>query len=140
MIVQRERMVLKVKNKVVEKTISLVNLKCKESVIIFGRNKNGFPDKCFEEGKEYIFCLDEKNGDIFTYNDVREVHFLSMNDDYTDKYFEVLEIKQIDEFNLDEFTLNRMKNFIKKDMISRNDLQYKRNHLREEIQWTSNSI
>lgn len=95
--------------KKVENTLKLAKLKCKESVIIFGRNTNGEPDKCFEGGKEYLFCVDERKGQIFTHNDVKEVHFLKMDDYFTDKHFEVLVIKNADEFDLDEFTLSRMK-------------------------------
>ena len=95
--------------KSIEKSLKLARLKCKESVIIYGRNANGEPDKCFEQGKEYLFCVDEKKGDIFTFNDVKEVHFFGLNDSYTDQYFDVIEVKDAEEFGLDEFTLSRMK-------------------------------
>jgi len=96
------------------KTLKLAKLMCKESVIIYGRNANGEPDKCFEGGKEYLFCFDEKKGDLFTFNEVKEVHFLKMDDYFTDQYFDVITVGNADEFGLDEFTLNRM-NRLNKD-------------------------
>ncbi|MCP1159390.1 hypothetical protein [Bacillus infantis] len=92
-----------------EKPLKLAKLKCKKSLIIYGRNTGSEPDKCFENGKDYLFCVDEKKCDIFTYNDVKEVHFLSLNDDYTYQHFILLEVNDAEEFGLDEFTLNRMK-------------------------------
>jgi len=84
--------------------MKLAKLNCKEDVIIYGRNQDGNPDHCFFKGKDYLFCLDEKKGDIFTYNEVKEVHFLALDDYYTDKYFDVIKIAEIEDFNLDEFT------------------------------------
>lgn len=92
-----------------DEPLKLAKLICTQSVIIYGRNENGEPDKCFEVGNEYLFCVDEKKGEIFTFNDVKEVHFLSLDDYYTDKHFDVLTIKDAEEFELDEFTLSRMK-------------------------------
>jgi len=93
--------------------LKLATLLCKESVVIYGRNENGEADRCFQKGKEYLFCVDEKKGEIFTLNDVKEVHFLSLSDYYTDKHFKVLTIKDIEKYDLDEFTLNRMKKLYK---------------------------
>jgi hypothetical protein len=92
-----------------EKSFKLAKLACKETMIIYGRNADGEPDQCFEEGKEYIFCVDEKKGSIFTFNDVKEAHFLSLYDSYTYKYFNVMAIGDAHEFGLDLFTLERMK-------------------------------
>ena len=96
-----------VKSKV-KKPLKLAKLKCIKTVIIHGRNDNGEPDRCFLQGKEYLFCYDEKKGEIFIHNEVKEVHFLSLNDYYTDKHFEVMTIGEAAIFKLDEFSLNRM--------------------------------
>jgi hypothetical protein len=93
--------------------LKLAKLKCKEDVIIYGRNKNGEPDKCFKKGNEYLFCVDEIKHNIFTFNDVKEIHSLGLDDYYTDKYFEVLTIDESDNFGLDEFSLNRMERLYK---------------------------
>lgn len=96
-----------------DKQLKLAKLKCKGSVVIYGRNVDGSPDLCFEEGKEYLFCFDEKKNEIFTHNEVKEVHFLSLNDYYTDKHFVVVSIGEAELFGLDEFNLGRMKRLFK---------------------------
>jgi hypothetical protein len=93
--------------------LKIVKLKCKKDMIIYGRNENGKPDKCFECGKEYLFCFDEKTGNIFIFNEVKEIHSLDLEDYYTDKYFDVIAIDDAENFNLDEFSLNRMKRLYK---------------------------
>lgn len=96
-----------------EKPLKLARLKCKESVVIYGRNEDGKPDNCFEIGKEYLFCYDEMKDEIFTHNDVNMVHFLTLNDAYTQKHFELLALKEAEGFALDEFSLGRMKRLYK---------------------------
>ncbi|MCP1159341.1 hypothetical protein [Bacillus infantis] len=91
----------------------VAKLKCKQSVIIYGRNSDGSPDECFKEGREYLFCVDEKKGEIFAFNDVKEVHFLDLVDYYTDKHFDIVKIDQVENFNLDEFTHAKMKKLFK---------------------------
>lgn len=91
-----------------KKVMKLAELQCIKSVVIYGRRTDGEPDQCFEEGKKYLFCYDEKENDIFTYNDVKEVHFLSLNGYFTTKHFEVLSIGNAEQFGLDELGLARM--------------------------------
>lgn len=93
--------------------MKLAKLKCIKSVVIYGRNEDGSADQCFEEGKEYLFCFDVKKNEIFTYNDVQKVHFLKLDDYYTDKHFVVLSLGEAESFGLDEFNMNRMKRLFK---------------------------
>ncbi|MBX4152427.1 hypothetical protein [Paenibacillus lautus] len=92
-----------------EEPLMLAKLKCIESVIVYGRNSDGKPDHCFQENEEYLFCYDTKKGEIFTYNDVGEMHFLNFNDYFTDKYFVVLSVNRAEECGLDELNLARYK-------------------------------
>lgn len=98
-------MVTKLKDRT---SFQLAKLKCKESVIAYGRNESGEPDVCFDVGKEYLFCVDNEAGDIFTVDDVGEVHFLTLNSYFTDKHFDIIAINNANQFDLDELTLKRM--------------------------------
>lgn len=93
--------------------MKLAKLKCIKDMIVHGRNSDGSPDVCFNESCEYLFCLDEKKQEIFTLNDVKEVHFLKLFDTFTIEYFEVMKIENCELFNLDELTLKRMKKLYK---------------------------
>lgn len=89
-------------------------VKCIEDVVITGRNSDGTPDHCFIKGKEYDMCLDEKKGDCFTVNEVREMHFIGYeNNYYFDKHFEVVRELIEDDFNGDELRLHRLKKMAK---------------------------
>ncbi|MBE7896110.1 hypothetical protein G7L40_20595 [Paenibacillus polymyxa] len=96
-----------------ERKLMLARVRCRESMIIYGRKPNEEADHCFEAGKEYLFCYDAKRDEIFTYNDVNEMHFLSLSDYYTDKHFELVLIADATEFGLDEVTLMRFKRMFK---------------------------
>ena len=91
--------------------MKIAQLECIEDVIIHGRNES--PDHCFEEGKKYLFCFDEKKGDVFTVHEVNEVHFMTLEERYTEKHFDVLGVKDAENFNLDEFTFKKMKRLFK---------------------------
>lgn len=86
--------------------MKLALMKCIEDVIITGRNEDGSADHCFIGGKDYLFCVDEKKKkvDIFTFNEVKEVHFLKLLDDFSYKHFDLLKMDELDNFDLDEFT------------------------------------
>ncbi|MFE6075604.1 hypothetical protein ACFVQB_14125 [Paenibacillus sp. NPDC057886] len=91
----------------------LAKLKCIDSLTIYGRNPDGSPDHCFKEGREYLFCFDTKKGELFTYNDVKEMHFFSFSDYFTDKHFSVIEINKMENFGLDQFDLARYRRMFK---------------------------
>ncbi|WP_311078109.1 hypothetical protein [Paenibacillus polymyxa] len=101
------------RNRRKEERLVLARVRCRESMIIYGRNSNGKADRCFEEGKDYLFCYDVKKDEIFTYNEVNEMHFFSLDDVYTDKHFELVLIADAAEFGLDEVTLMRFKKMFK---------------------------
>lgn len=90
-----------------KKELRLVKTECRETMLIFGRNTNGEPDRCFEVGKEYLFCYDEKKDEIFTVNDVKEIHFLKLNDKFTQEHFEIKEFLNLNDCDLDEVTKQR---------------------------------
>ncbi|MGN4418862.1 hypothetical protein ACTFRD_11345 [Bacillus cereus group sp. MYBK249-1] len=83
---------------------------CIEDVVITGRNSDGTPDHCFIQGKEYDMCLDEKKGDCFTVNEVREMHFIGYeNNYYFDKHFKVVKELEDEDLANDELRLQRLK-------------------------------
>ena len=93
----------------------LAKLLCFEDVLITGRNKDGSPDICFVKEKEYYFIFDKKKNQIYTLNEVNEVHFLNLSDNkFTNKHFELIGINDADFFKLDEVTLRRFLNLSKR--------------------------
>jgi hypothetical protein len=93
--------------------LQIAKLNCVEDVITYGRNSDGSPDHNFKKGNVYLFCVDEKKGDLFTYDDSKEVHFTGAQHKFTEKHFDVIAVGEANTFGLDEFTLIRMKRLYK---------------------------
>lgn len=96
------------------KLTKLALLKCKKDMIIYGRIDAH--ETCYIKGKEYIFIVDEKEGELFNINELEEIYFFNtpritegeFGDWFTEEYFDIIKIGNPEEFDLDEFALFRL--------------------------------
>lgn len=91
----------------VAKPLMMAKMTCIQSVIICGRQGPDIPDLCFKEGKDYLFCYDEKKNEAFTQNEVGEMHFLPLDSKFTQEDFNNVRIGTPDQFGLSEFETAR---------------------------------
>lgn len=89
--------------------MKLAELHCIQDITIYGRNEDGSPDHCFIEGKDYLFCVNEHDQDLFTVNEVGMVHYCKLDDDFTKDNFIIKHVKEAVDYGLDDLTLHKMK-------------------------------
>jgi len=91
--------------------MNLALFKCLRNIDVVGRNADGSADRCFIEGKEYLFCFDFKKGSVFIINEVNEYDISKM--EYMHRDFELIKTGGFDDFDLDEITMHKYKKLYK---------------------------
>lgn len=76
---------------------------CLKNVIGEGRLGKGIKEQTFTAGKEYTFCYNSKNNDLFTKDDVAMMHFFKTTDDIFIESFTGGEPVKIEDAGLSEF-------------------------------------